>query len=205
VLTTQAFRDLFTAEALRAGEQMSVGSLAILFTDLCNSTRLYRRIGDAPEVGRVLTHCDVLRDAIAAEEGAMVKTIGDAVMAVFRSPAAALRAILAAQHRLAESDAAHPDGPLILKAGVHYGPCIAVTLNERLDYFGSTVNIAARLGGLSAGNDVVISDAVRSDPEVAALLSGGYSPQAFEAMLRGFDEERFALWRVCAAPAPKPS
>ena len=55
---------------------------------------------------------------------------------------------------------------LNLKAGMHTGPCIAVTLNERLDYFGSTVNLAARLEGQSTGDDVVISRAIYSDPEV---------------------------------------
>jgi class 3 adenylate cyclase len=89
--------------------------------------------------------------------------------------------------------------PLFLKAGVHYGPCIAVTLNDRLDYFGSTVNIAARLEGLSSGTDVVISAAVRHDPDVEALLAqagDGLSVEPMEATLKGLDDERFALWRV---------
>ena len=147
-----------------------------------------------------MDHFDVLRDAIVAEGGAVVKTIGDAVMAVFRHPPAAIRAILTAQRKLA----APPEGlrPLFLKAGVHYGPCIAVTLNDRLDYFGSTVNIAARLEGLSSGTDVVISAAVRHDPDVEALLAqagDGLSVEPMEAPLKGLDHERFALWRVAMA------
>ena len=91
-----------------------------------------------------MNHFDVLKQVIAEEDGAMVKTIGDAVMAVFRQPASALRAMLHAQQRLA----APTEGmaPLQLKAGLHMGPCIAVTLNDRLDYFGSTVNMAAPFG-----------------------------------------------------------
>ena len=197
VTALHLFRDLFASEALRPGQQISVGSLAVLFTDLRDSTRLYHQIGDAPAFGLVMDHFDVLRDAIVAEGGAIVKTIGDAVMAVFRHPPAAIRAILAAQRRLA----APPEGlrPLFLKAGVHYGPCIAVTLNERLDYFGSTVNVAARLEGLSSGTDVVISAAVRHDPDVEALLAQageGLSVEPLEATLKGLDDERFALWRV---------
>jgi class 3 adenylate cyclase len=200
VTALQLFRDLFASEALRPGQQISVGSLAVLFTDLRDSTRLYRHIGDAPAFGLVMDHFDVLRDAIVAEGGAIVKTIGDAVMAVFRHPPAAIRAILVAQRRLA----APPEGlrPLFLKAGVHYGPCIAVTLNDRLDYFGSTVNIAARLEGLSSGTDVVISAAVRHDPDVEALLAqagDGLSVEAMDATLKGLDDERFALWRVATA------
>jgi class 3 adenylate cyclase len=202
VTALQVFRDLFSNEALRPGEQISVGSLTVLFTDLRGSTQLYREIGDAPAFGRVMNHFDVLRAAIASEDGALVKTIGDAVMAVFRRPAGALRAILKAQATLADP----PDRmrPLMLKVGIHSGPCIAVTLNDRLDYFGCTVNMAARLEGLSTGGDVVISDAVHSDPEVAEMLespSSGLTAEPFEVMLKGFDEERFGLWRVAPLSA----
>ena len=155
VTALQMFRDLFAAEALRPGEQISVGTLTVLFTDLRDSTRLYREIGDATAFGRVMSHFDVLRKSIAEHDGAVVKTIGDAVMAVFRCAADGVVAMLEVQHALAEPT----DGsmPLQLKAGLHTGPCIAVTLNDRLDYFGSTVNLAARLEGLSSGHDVIIS------------------------------------------------
>lgn len=197
VTALQVFRDLFSNEALRPGEQISVGSLTVLFTDLKGSTQLYREIGDAPAFGAVMSHFDVLRAAIAEEDGAMVKTIGDAVMAVFRRPAGALRSILEAQRKLS----APPQGmrPLLLKVGIHYGPCIAVTLNGRLDYFGCTVNMAARLEGLSTGGDVVISSTVHADPEVAEMIDetvGRLTAQPFKVMLKGFDEESFDLWRI---------
>ncbi|HEY0378919.1 MAG TPA: DUF5939 domain-containing protein [Pyrinomonadaceae bacterium] len=200
VTALQIFRDLFSNEALRPGEQISVGTLTVLFTDLRGSTQLYREIGDAPAFGCVMNHFDVLRAAISEEDGALVKTIGDAVMAVFRRPAGALRAFLTAQQVLASP--AQGGRPLMLKVGIHTGPCIAVTLNGRLDYFGCTVNMAARLEGLSSGGDVVISAAVHVDPEVAEML---YGPEAelkatpFEVMLKGFDEEQFELWRVAPA------
>ncbi|HEY6046679.1 MAG TPA: adenylate/guanylate cyclase domain-containing protein, partial [Pyrinomonadaceae bacterium] len=204
VTALQVFRDLFATEALRPGEQISVGTLTVLFTDLKNSTRMYREIGDATAFGRVMNHFDVLKQVIADEDGALVKTIGDAVMAVFRSPAAALRAMLHAQQRLATPSAGMQ--PLSLKAGMHTGPCIAVTLNDRLDYFGSTVNLASRLEAQSTGDDVVISTAVYSDPEVRELLSDpgkGFSVTRFEMPLKGFDQERFELWRVGLADAAR--
>lgn len=205
VTALQMFRDLFATEALRAGEQISVGTLTVLFTDLKDSTRLYREIGDATAFGRVMSHFDVLKQSIAAEDGALVKTIGDAVMAVFRRPASALRAMLDAQQKLATP----PDGmlPLTLKAGLHVGPCIAVTLNDRLDYFGSTVNLAARLEAQSTGDNVVISTAVYSDPEVRELLSdsaNALTTTRFEIPLKGFDEEQFELWRVARAAGTEP-
>jgi class 3 adenylate cyclase len=197
VTALQMFRDLFSSEALRPGEQISVGTLTVLFTDLRNSTQLYREIGDATAFGRVMSHFDVLRKEIAEHDGAIVKTIGDAVMAVFRSAADALSAMLEAQRALAEP----PEGtmPLTLKAGLHSGPCIAVTLNDRLDYFGSTVNMAARLEGLSTGSDVIISGAVFDDAKVRQLIdSQGLTAVEFDMALKGFEDERFELWRVSA-------
>ena len=195
VTALQRFRDLFAEEALRPGEKISVGSLTVLFTDLCGSTRLYNQIGDAPAFGLVMSHFDVLLRVVAEEEGALVKTIGDAVMAVFRRPVAALRAMLRAQQELA--DLPETEG-LQLKVGIHYGPCIAVTLNDRLDYFGSTVNMASRLEHLSKGGDLVISSTVRDDPEVDQFLaeSCNLRVEPLEAELKGFDQARVTLGRV---------
>ena len=204
VTALQLFRDLFAFEALRPGDQINVGQMTILFTDLRGSTQLYREVGDAVAFGAVMSHFDVLKEAIAAEGGAVVKTLGDAVMAAFTRPAQAVRAIMRAQARLAA-----PTGdarPLRLKAGIHTGPCIAVTLNDRLDYFGSNVNIAARLEPLSTGADCVISAAVREDPRVAAMLedpAGDLFAEPLHTRLKGFDEEDFELWRVTTRGASK--
>jgi class 3 adenylate cyclase len=198
VTALQMFRDLFATEALRPGEQISVGTLTVLFTDLRDSTKLYREIGDATAFGRVMSHFDVVKQAIAEHDGAIVKTIGDAVMAVFRCAADGLTAMLEAQRMLAQPT----DGsrPLQLKAGLHTGPCIAVTLNDRLDYFGSTVNLAARLEGLSSGSDVIISRSVFEDAQVSELLeSKRLAATEFDMTLKGFENERFALWRVSEA------
>ena len=195
VTALQMFRDLFAAEALRPGEQISVGTLTVLFTDLRDSTKLYREIGDATAFGRVMNHFDVLKKAIAEHDGALVKTIGDAVMAVFRRASDGLVAMLEAQRVLAQP----PDGtmPLQLKAGLHTGPCIAVTLNDRLDYFGSTVNLAARLEALSSGSDVIISRSVYEDTQVRELLDARRLAAAeFDMSLKGFENERFELWRI---------
>jgi len=169
--------------------------LTVLFTDLRNSTQLYREIGDATAFGRVMSHFDVVRKSIIEHDGAIVKTIGDAVMAVFRSAADGLLAMLEVQQALAEPG----DGsrPLQLKAGLNTGPCIAVTLNDRLDYFGSTVNMAARLECLSDGSDVIISRSVYEDPRVQELIEqDDFDAVPFDMKLKGFENESFELWRV---------
>lgn len=200
VIALQSFRDLFAQETLQPGEQFAVGSLTVLFTDLRDSTRLYREIGDAPAFGLVRNHFDVLREAIDEEDGAIVKTIGDAVMAVFRRPVSALRAMTKSQQILANPS--NGQRPLQLKAAIHAGHSIAVTLNERLDYFGTNINIAARLEKFSQGDDMVISDFIYRDPEVQDFLadaSATLQATPFETELKGFDDECFSLWRISSA------
>jgi class 3 adenylate cyclase len=193
VTSLQLFRDLFANEALRAGEELSIGSVTLMFTDLRDSTRMYRQIGDAPAFGRVRQHFEILEQEIARQGGAVVKTMGDAVMAVFRQP---MSALLALQGAHAEISRVESTPPLYLKAGIHSGPCIAVTLNDRLDYFGSTVNAAARLPGLAEGGEVILSEQASSDPQVSEWLKGqGVSASPFKAMVKGF-EQSFNLWRV---------
>ena len=204
VTALQSFRDLFATEALRPGERISVGSLAVLFTDLYGSTQFYNEVGDATAFGLVMTHFDVVKAAIAAEDGTLVKTMGDAVMAIFPRPVAALRSVLRAQEDLAV--AAGHVGEFRIKAGIHFGACIAVTMNDRLDYFGSTVNIASRLQHLSEGGDVVISQTVYGDPEVAQQLeesTANVTIEQLEVRLKGFDDQCFALKRITpSAPTP---
>lgn len=193
VTSLQVFRDLFSREALRAGQEIAVGRVTLMFTDLRDSTRMYRQVGDGPAFGRVRQHFEVLQQAIASEGGAVVKTMGDAVMAVFTQPDAALRAIRIAHSQIINTGG---DPRLSLKVGIHTGACIAVTLNERLDYFGSTVNIAARLPGLAQGGEVVLSQEVFEDPGVQRWLqNAGAAPQPFAAEIKGFDTP-FALLRL---------
>jgi class 3 adenylate cyclase len=194
VTTLQVFRDLFSSEVLRVGEDISVGSMTLMFTDLRNSTKLYREIGDAPAFGRVRDHFDILEGAVAAEGGSVVKTMGDSVMAAFREPASALRAIWNVQKEIAQRGSP----PLFIKVGIHHGPCIVVNLNDRLDYFGSTVNVAARLSHFSVGGELILSEAIRNDPEVTEFLAKNAplnSLSRFQGELRGF-EEAMDLWKI---------
>jgi class 3 adenylate cyclase len=185
VTALQAFRDLFSEQVLRPGDEVAVARVTLLFTDLRRSTDLYGRIGDAAAYHLVRDHFAFLGAIVRRRNGALVKTIGDAIMAAFAAPADALSAALDIQRELGAFNAAG-ERPLVIKLGLHEGPCIAVTLNGRLDYFGSTVNMAARLQGQSAGGDVVLSEAVAADPAVASLLQGLDCGSETTA-LKGFD------------------
>jgi class 3 adenylate cyclase len=186
VTVLQVYRDLFATEALRAHAPISVGTLTVVFTDLRGSTRFYREVGDAPAFGSVLDHLALLRGVVVAEGGAVVKHMGDAIMAVFVRPVAAVRAMVEAQRRVAGR-------PLALKVGIHAGRCIAVKQNGVLDYFGSTVNLAARLVGMASGGDLVVSNAILEDPEVKALR---LRTSRLESVPVGFEDDAVSLWSV---------
>lgn len=195
VTTLQAFRDLLPAQVLRSGEDVGVDSVTLLFTDLEGSTALYERLGDGPAYQLVRRHFAFLAETVRHFDGALVKTIGDAVMAAFAKPEDAVQAALEIHDRIASFNASYRndtamngepvDAAIVLKVGLHSGRCIVVNLNDRLDYFGSTVNLAARLQGRSGGGEVVLSASLAADPAVVPLLAG--RPLSHEtAELKGF-------------------
>jgi class 3 adenylate cyclase len=78
------------------------------------------------------------------------------------------------------------DGDLMIKIGIHEGPCLAVTLNDRLDYFGQTVNIAARVQGLANERAIFATKPVVEHPQVAKLIEAEkLAPTEQLAALRG--------------------
>ena len=171
LLATQTFRDLFRSEVIRAVEGISVRDLTLLFTDLKGSTDLYDRIGDLNALSLVQQHFERLRDITVRHGGAIIKTIGDAVMAAFVEPADAVRAALAMLQEMETFNRRLPSREVILKIGIHRGAAIAVTLNERLDYFGQTVNIAARVQSLSDAKEICLTGEVLSAPGVKDILA----------------------------------
>jgi adenylate cyclase len=199
VATIQEFRDLFDAQVLAPGLQLAIQRLAFLFTDLTGSTALYQRVGQARAFRLVQDHFRILFEAVTTHRGAVVKTIGDAVMAVFPTAADAVACALAMQRQIRrlETDGAVDPGRL-LKIGIHEGPCIAVTANGRLDYFGTTINTAARVEHECRGGQIVMTGEVHMDPAVQALVRGaGLTLETTEVQLRGVDEP-VRLHRVAA-------
>jgi class 3 adenylate cyclase len=194
LLTTQTFRDLFRFEVIRGSEGLGVKDIALLFTDLKGSTALYDRIGDLNAFALVQQHFDRLQEVTVRHNGAIIKTIGDAVMAAFLKPADAVQAALEMRSEIASFNERQPDKALILKIGVHKGAAIAVTLNDRLDYFGQTVNIAARVQNLADADEIVVSEDVYD----AAGVRDGLAAFAVEprtAQLRGV-QQQLPVFRV---------
>jgi len=190
LLTNQTFRDLYRTDALDVDQSLKITSLTFLFTDLKGSTGLYERVGDLVAYDMVRAHFAVLHEVVAAEAGAVVKTIGDAVMATFPTPDRALAAALRMREAMRKLNAESGREDLLLKIGMHEGPCLAVTLNDRLDYFGQTVNIAARVQGLAVSRSIFATEPVVEDAQTARLLGEqGLIPVPQRHMLRGIADE----------------
>jgi len=191
LLTNQTFRDLYRADSLvDVDQRLKITSLTFLFTDLRGSTELYERIGDLAAFDLVRAHFRVLNEIVAAEAGAVVKTIGDAVMATFPTPDRAVAAALRMRDAMRELNEQSGREDLLLKIGVHEGPCIAVAMNDRQDYFGQTVNIASRVQGLADSQEIFVTGAVIKNVKSADLLaSQNLTPLARDTPLRGIERE----------------
>jgi class 3 adenylate cyclase len=169
VLTSHTFRDLYRQEIVDSAEGLAIRDITFLFTDLKGSTALYEEIGDSKAYFLVRQHFDMLARVIAKHNGALVKTIGDAVMAAFSFP---VDGVAAAIEMIEEIQTLNSkiSNPLILKIGLHRGHSMAVGLNERIDYFGQNVNIASRIQGLANANEICISNEVNNVIEVMELI-----------------------------------
>lgn len=183
LITSQTFRDLFHTESIPPASGLELKNLTLLFTDLKGSTAMYERIGDFNAYALVREHFTLLREIIAARRGAIVKTMGDAIMASFNDPASALEAAAVMRKQILK---AGDNEELILKIGIHAGPCIAVETNEQLDYFGQTVNIAARVQALAEAGEIVCTEAVYHAANVAEILEKNqFEIKQDQALLKG--------------------
>jgi class 3 adenylate cyclase len=190
MLTNQTFRDVFKADNLNIDQRLKITSLTFLFTDLKGSTALYERVGDLAAFDLVRAHFHALLEIISSEKGAVVKTIGDAVMATFIRPEHAIVAGLRMRAAMDALNVERGTNDLVVKIGIHEGPCLAVMLNDRQDYFGQTVNIAARVQGLSTSQAIHITGPVIDAPAVAAILDKeSIVPIQKQAALRGIADK----------------
>jgi class 3 adenylate cyclase len=190
LLTNQVFRDIYGTDTIDVDQRLKITSLTFLFTDLRGSTELYERVGDLVAFDLVRAHFQVLNEIVAAEAGAVVKTSGDAVMATFPTPDRAVAAALRMREAMRNLKDAHSGDGLLLKIGIHEGPCLAVVLDSRQDYFGRTVNIAARVQGLADSRSILATRSVVTHPKSTSLLeTSGLKPVVHRRSLRGVVDE----------------
>ncbi|TCA25734.1 adenylate/guanylate cyclase domain-containing protein [Rhizobium leguminosarum bv. viciae] len=190
LLTNQSFRDIYRTDTLDIDQRLKITSLTFLFTDLRGSTALYERVGDLAAFDLVRAHFRILNEIVATEAGAVVKTIGDAVMATFPSPDRAVAAALRMREAMLALNAERGSEDLLLKIGIHEGPCLAVSMNDRQDYFGQTVNIASRVQGLAEPQVILTTEAIVGNAQVSEILrESGITSASRMAELQGIGRE----------------
>jgi class 3 adenylate cyclase len=167
------FREIFETETLSARESLSISHVCIMFTDIKGSTALYDRLGDTAAYGLVRDHFDILFRTVRQNDGVIVKTIGDSVMASFKRPEDGVAAAMGIQAAFNQFNARENlRDEIIVKVGLHAGSTIMVNLNNRLDYFGQAVNKAARIQGTADGGEIIISAEIRRDPGAIERMRG---------------------------------
>jgi class 3 adenylate cyclase len=170
LLSNQTFREVYGTETLDVDQRLNITSLTFLFTDLKDSVALYERVGDLAAHDLVRSHFHALTRIVASEGGAIVRTIGDAVMATFPTPDRAVAAALRMREAMDKLNQEHETDDLLLKIGIHEGPCLAVMENGRQDYFGRTVNVAARVQDLAVSRGIFATESVVENPQTSRLL-----------------------------------
>ncbi len=197
LFATQTFHDLFRSEVFREAEGFGVKDVTIMFTDLKGSTQLYQREGDLNAYALVREHYGILHDAVSNHHGAVVKTIGDAIMATFDRPVDAVAAGLDMLRDLPRMNQSSVHGDLVLKVGIHRGAAISVALNDRIDYFGHTVNMASRVQGSAGGGELLLTeDAFASDGVAELIHESDCQVTSTPMQLRGI-EEPLMIYQVC--------
>lgn len=200
LLNNQAFRDSFAVDDLAPDLRLKLRSLTLLFTDLKGSTALYDREGDIAAYRLVQDHFSLLKKVVRSHSGAVIKTMGDAIMAAFPSGndgAAAAIAMMGEMQKLSEG---HRQGEVGLKVGLHAGPALAINAGTNLDYFGQTVNIAARVQGMADAGEICLTRALYDDGGVPDLLTqSGFSGVAEITRLKGVTAEE-QVYRYRTAP-----
>jgi class 3 adenylate cyclase len=159
------------------------GTAIILFADIADSTGLTERLGDAAFRAKARELDGALRTLIREHAGTAIegKLLGDGVLAVFTSARQAIEAALA-------SGKAGDEGGLPLHLGLHAGDVI----REDNNVYGGAVNIAARISGLSAPGEVLVSETVRS---LARTSAGVRFEDRGEQELKGVGEA-VRVWAV---------
>ena len=164
----QTFRDLFPHEQLAADLQIDLGQQTIAFVDIVGSTGFYEEQGDGAAFGAVKRHFEYLFGLVRKHGGAVVKTVGDGAMFCFPSPVNALNAGLDA----ADAFGSKREGlHLSIRFTIHEGPCLAVNFNTGIDFFGRTVNLAAKLQDITGANQIGVTREFMDSESVQSLIN----------------------------------
>ena len=178
-----------TAVAEKA--ELDQGTITIVFSDIENSTQRATAMGDAAWMKVLKNHNDIIARHVEKWSGTVVKNQGDGFMLTFNGARQALRAMIDVQRELEEEAAQNADTAVRIRVGVHTGEVIA----EEGDIFGKHVMLAARVGGLADGGEILVSSIVK---EIAAARGDLDFGEPKVVALKGIEGDHVVyqlLWR----------
>ncbi len=189
----QEFRDIFSAEALAHGLSIDVGIQNILYIDIVGSTDLYSREGTSGAFAIVREYFKINHDIAKKYNGALIKTMGDAVMISFERSIDAVRAAAAF---IATFNGNHEKSPVHVRITLNRGACLAVNLNSGIDYFGQPVNIVAKLQAYAGAGEIVMTDDFVQEPLVTAYLKkkGFAMKNSYIGTVKGYGDVLY--WKI---------
>ena len=130
--------------------------LAVLFSDVVGSTRLYEMLGDQRAREIIALCIDLMQGATEQNQGSVIKTMGDEVMATFPTADDALNAASQIQRSISSHPALQVDGqPVSVRIGCHFGPVVL----EARDVFGATVHTANRMTSQAKSGQIMTTAA----------------------------------------------
>mmetsp|Transcript_3341 Transcript_3341/g.3741 ORF Transcript_3341/g.3741 Transcript_3341/m.3741 type:complete len:201 (-) Transcript_3341:13-615(-) len=167
---------------LKVATSLEIQNVVLVFTDIVGSTDMYNTLGNWEALDIVKKHFEVLFCAFS-RWGRVVKTIGDAVMAAFATGSAAIEAVAEAMIEVGQECKRSDGKPFKIRVGMHAGPAVVVPLNGINDYFGSTVNHAARIESKADPEECLISESLLElDQEAVEKLEEIIGENEYEAI-----------------------
>lgn len=146
----------------RGKRRSSIHNIAVLFTDVVESSRYFKRYGDLAGREMLRKHQELASRPVAEHGGAVVKVLGDSVMAYFTDPGEALKAAVKIQQRFFRNNqGTDPKDQIRVRIGLHYGEGIV----ENGDIYGDVVNIAAKFLPLVQGDQIAVSQELYNELE----------------------------------------
>lgn len=184
--TMALFRELFPGEVLAGGNIVSVAHVTVLQMKLSGANALYQKLGDAAAFSRVRASLEATLDAVKLAGGAVVKTVGEGVLASFSVPARAVDAalrIMSVHESRGNADSLSPT------VAIHTGPAMAATMDDRLDYFGRTLQVLSNLVARAPIESIVLTRELLQQSDVQSLLAESHCQMVLEPGLSDTDDQ----------------
>ncbi len=176
--------------------------LTLVLTDVCDSTALFAQLGDEAAFRLMSRHFGQLNEIVRDHDGDVVKTSGDGILASFVDPVDAVRAALDMRGLSAgvrSYRGSEPSHRLAIRTGLHVGSVLVGCLKRSRDYYGSTVNLVARLLRCGDRGEIILSQDLVREPGILDVIEVAPSRDEI-AIIKGFNTP-IAFRRLACPPA----